>query len=79
MQRIRDEAHRFTLAHHRKRRRKLGTASQLDSIHGIGPARRKALLTRFESLDGIRAASVEELAHVKGMSLAAARAIKAAL
>ena len=79
VQRIRDEAHRFTLAHHRKRRRKLGTASQLDSIHGIGPARRKALLTRFESLDGIRAASVEELAHVKGMSLAAARAIKAAL
>ncbi len=79
VQRIRDEAHRFALAHHRKRRRKLGIASQLDSIRGIGPARRKALLTRFESLDGIHAASVEELAHVKGMSLPAARAIKAAL
>ncbi|MFQ5406920.1 MAG: excinuclease ABC subunit UvrC [Anaerolineales bacterium] len=79
LQRLRDEAHRFALAHHRTRRRKAGVASQLDAIRGIGPARRRALLTSFGSLEGIRAASVEELARVKGMSFAAAQAVKASL
>ena len=64
VQRIRDEAHRFAITAHRKRRSKLGLASQLDSIPGIGPARRKALLKHFGSIDKIRKASIEELTTV---------------
>ena len=64
VQRIRDEAHRYGITAHRSKRSKLGMASQLDSIQGIGPARRKALLKRFGSLDKIRAASLEELRAV---------------
>ena len=77
IQRVRDEAHRFAITAHRAQRAKLGLASQLDSIPGIGPARRRQLLKRFGSLDGIRAASVEELAEV--VPLAVAQAVKAAL
>jgi excinuclease ABC subunit C len=76
VQRVRDEAHRFAITHHRKRRRRAGVASQLDSIPGVGPARRKALLKAFGSLDGIRAASVEQLAAVPGIPRAVALAIK---
>ncbi len=76
VQRVRDEAHRFALSHHRQRRGKIGLASQLDAIPGIGPTRRKALLKRFGSLDGIREASVDQLAGVQGMTRAAAEAIK---
>jgi len=79
VQRVRDEAHRFALTHHRDRRGKIGLASQLDAIPGIGPMRRKALLKRFGSLDGIREASVEEMLGVRGMTRAAAEAIKANL
>ncbi|MBI4769054.1 MAG: excinuclease ABC subunit UvrC [Chloroflexi bacterium] len=79
VQRVRDEAHRFALTQHRTQRAGLGLASQLDSIAGIGPARRKALLKRFGDLDGIRAATVEQLATVPGMSRAAAEAVKAGL
>ena len=79
VQRVRDEAHRFALAHHRVRRGKIGLASQLDAIPGIGPSRRRALLTRFGSLAGIRDASVDQLAGVRGMSRAAAEALKANL
>lgn len=64
VQRIRDEAHRYGITAHRKKRQKLGMASQLDSIPGIGPARRKALLKHFGSVDKIREASVEELKAV---------------
>ncbi|MGD8405645.1 MAG: excinuclease ABC subunit UvrC [Anaerolineales bacterium] len=64
VQRIRDEAHRFAITAHRKRRSKLGLASQLDAIPGIGPARRKALLKHFGSIDKIRAASIDELTTV---------------
>jgi excinuclease ABC subunit C len=64
VQRIRDEAHRFAITAHRKRRSKLGLASQLDAIPGIGPTRRKALLKHFGSIDKIREASVDELANV---------------
>ncbi len=77
VQRVRDEAHRFAITAHRTQRAKLGLASQLDSIPGVGPARRRQLLKRFGSLEGIRAASVEELAQV--VPLAVAQAIKAAL
>ena len=76
VQRVRDEAHRFAITHHRTRRRKAGVASQLDSIPGVGPARRKALLKAFGSLDAIRAASVEQLAAVPGVPRTVALAIK---
>ena len=64
VQRIRDEAHRYGITAHRKKRQKIGMASQLDSIPGIGPARRKALLKHFGSVDKIREASLEDLTMV---------------
>lgn len=79
VQRVRDEAHRFGITRHRALRSKTGLASQLDAIPGIGPTRRKALLKRFGSLEGIRAADVEQLASVKGMTRQAAEAVKANL
>jgi len=77
IQRIRDEAHRYGITAHRKKRTKLGMASQLDSIPGIGPTRRKSLLKHFGSVDKIREASVEELIVVQGMTRTAAESIKA--
>jgi excinuclease ABC subunit C len=79
VQRVRDEAHRFAITSHRVRRDKTGIASRLDSIPGIGPNRRKTLLNRFGSLDGIRQASLEELTRVPGISEALAQSIKAHL
>jgi len=76
VQRVRDEAHRFAITHHRQRRQRAGVASQLDSIPGVGPARRKALLKTFGSIDSIRAATVEQLAAVPGVSRMVALAIK---
>jgi len=76
LQRIRDEAHRFAIAHHRTRRRKAGVASQLDGIPGVGPARRKALLRAFGSLDAIRIATVEQIAAVPGVPAQVAYAVK---
>lgn len=78
VERIRDEAHRFALSHHRTRRRK-GIASQLDSITGIGPARRKALLKAFGDVNAIRAAKVEELMEIPGLSKELAERVKAEL
>ncbi|HEX8990814.1 MAG TPA: excinuclease ABC subunit UvrC [Anaerolineales bacterium] len=77
VQRVRDEAHRFGITAHRKKRTKLGMASQLDAVPGIGPARRKLLLKHFGSLDKIRGASLEELKEVLPEN--AAQAIKAHL
>lgn len=79
VQRIRDEAHRYGITAHRARRSKQGLASQLDSIPGIGPTRRKALLKHFGSMDKIKEASIEELKAVKGMNENAAESIKAHL
>jgi excinuclease ABC subunit C len=79
VQRVRDEAHRFAITSHRQRRDKAGVASRLDSIPGIGPNRRKALLSRFGSLDGIRKASVDELEDVPGIPKSLAHAIKSHL
>lgn len=79
LQRIRDEAHRFAITHHRSRRAKMGIASQIDSIPGIGPARRKALLERFGSLNGIRNATETDLAEVPGIGPELAAIIKAEL
>lgn len=76
VQRIRDEAHRFGITAHRKRRSKIGMASQLDSIPGIGPTRRKSLLKHFGSVDKIREASIEELMQVKGLTAAVAASLK---
>ncbi len=64
LQRIRDEAHRFGITAHRARRSKQGMASILDAIPGIGPARRKALLKHFGSLEKIKNASLDDLAAV---------------
>ncbi len=79
IQRVRDEAHRFAITAHRSRRDKAGVASVLDSIPGIGPARRKALLSHFGGLDEIRQASLEDIKSVKGMSEKTAQAVKEAL
>jgi len=79
IQRIRDEAHRSAITSHRKQRAKVGLASRLDVIPGIGPARRKALLNRFGSLEAIIQASAEELAEAPGINLALAQTIKEAL
>jgi len=79
VQRIRDEAHRYGITAHRARRSKQGMASRLDSIPGIGPARRKSLLRHFGSIDKIGSASIDELAAVTGMTRAAAESIKAHL
>jgi excinuclease ABC subunit C len=77
VQRVRDEAHRFANEGHRKRRAKVGIASLLDDIPGIGPKRRKVLLDQFGSLDGIRKATVEEVASVPGIPFEVAFAVKA--
>jgi len=66
LQRIRDEAHRFAVTFHRESRAKRDFRSELDDVPGIGPRRRKALLTRFGSLTGVRRASREELTAVVG-------------
>jgi excinuclease ABC subunit C len=77
LQRIRDEAHRFGITAHRKKRTKLGLASQLETVPGIGPVRRKQLLKHFGSIDKIKEASLEELKEV--VPADAAEAIKAHL
>ncbi len=79
VQRVRDEAHRFALQHHRTRRRKIGIASRLDEIEGIGPVRRRALLQHFGDLDSIRQASVEDIRKVPGISADLAERVKAGL
>ncbi len=67
LQRVRDEAHRFAITHHRIRRDRAMTASILDELPGVGPARKRALLAHFGSPDAVVAASREELAAVPGV------------
>jgi excinuclease ABC subunit C len=76
VQRVRDEAHRFAVRHHRVRRRKASLASRLESIPGVGPARRKVLLKTFGSIEAIRAASLQELEAVPRLPRSVAEAIK---
>jgi excinuclease ABC subunit C len=71
VQRVRDEAHRFAVGFHRQTRSRRTFHSALDDIPGVGPARRRKLLSRFGSLRGVRAASLEELAAVVGKGTAA--------
>jgi excinuclease ABC subunit C len=68
LQRVRDEAHRFAITHHRTRRDRAMTSSILDELPGVGPARKRALLTHFGSPDAILKASREELEAVPGLS-----------
>ncbi len=75
LQRIRDEAHRFAITHHRIRRDQAMTASILDELPGVGPARKRALLNHFGSPDAILAASREELESVPGVSGKLAREV----
>ncbi len=77
--RLRDEAHRFAITYHRRRRKAATLKSALDEIAGVGPSRRKALLTAFGSVDGVRVAPTEALATVAGIGPALAGKIKAAL
>ncbi|MBG6190951.1 excinuclease ABC subunit C [Arthrobacter sp. CAN_A212] len=79
LQRIRDEAHRFAIAFHRQKRGKSMTASALDAIPGLGPAKRKALLAHFGSVKKVRGASVEELQAVPGVGPSLAETVHSAL
>jgi excinuclease ABC subunit C len=67
LQRVRDEAHRFAITHHRIRRDRAMTSSMLDDLPGVGPARKRALLAHFGSPDAILSASREELESVPGV------------
>ena len=73
--RVQDEAHRFAIEYHRSLRSKGQVKSVLDDIDGIGPARRKALMRRFKSLEAVRDASLEELASTEGMNKRAAESV----
>ncbi|MBQ1946804.1 MAG: excinuclease ABC subunit UvrC [Clostridia bacterium] len=75
VQRIRDEAHRFAITHHRNLRGKASVHSSLEDIEGIGPNRRRALLAHFGSIKALKEAAEEEIAAVKGMSKTAARTV----
>lgn len=75
LQRIRDEAHRFALTHHRGRRAKSMVASTLDTVPGLGEMRRKALMSYFGSLRKLRQATVEEIAQVPGFGPRLAQAV----
>ncbi len=71
LQHVRDEAHRFAISFHRRRRQKRSLASELDGIPGLGPVRKKKLLQAFPNLAAIRQAPLEDLARILGPALAA--------
>lgn len=79
LQRVRDEAHRTAITFHRKKRGKRSTASALDSVPGLGPAKAKALLGHFGSVRAIAAASVQDLCAVPGVGPALAGSIRAVI
>ena len=79
IQRMRDEAHRFAITYHRNLRSKKSTRSAMDDVPGIGPKRRRALIRRFGSVQGVRMAPTEEVAAVPGITRSLAERIKAAL
>ena len=75
LQQLRDEAHRFAIGAHRAKRSRAITASPLDEIPGIGPARKRALLLHFGTAGKVRAASLEDLQRVPGVSAAVAQTV----
>jgi excinuclease ABC subunit C len=75
LQRLRDEVHRFAIGAHREKRSRAITASPLDEIPGIGPARKRALLLHFGTAGRVRAASLEDLQRAPGVSAAVAQAV----
>ena len=79
LQRLRDEAHRFGLAYHRRLRHRARIASELDDIRGVGPARRAALLKAFGSIDALREAAPEAIAERAQVPLTLARRVTAEL
>jgi excinuclease ABC subunit C len=79
LQRVRDEAHRFAITYHRQKRGKAATASELDDVPGLGPARRATLLRHFGSVRNLRAATVEEVAGVPGIGPKLAATVAVAL
>jgi excinuclease ABC subunit C len=79
LQRVRDEAHRFAITHHRTRRDRAMRTSLLDELPGVGPARKRALLAHFGSPDAVVAASREELQAVPGLPAKVARELHGAL
>ena len=79
LQRIRDEAHRFAISHHRSRRSKTMVESLLDDVPGLGEVRRKTLIKHFGSLKKLRTASVEDIAQVPGIGTRTATAISEAV
>jgi excinuclease ABC subunit C len=79
LQRVRDEAHRFAITYHRKKRSAAFTISELDAIPGLGPARRATLLRHFGSVRRISGATVTEIAELSGIGPRIAGAVLAAL
>jgi excinuclease ABC subunit C len=79
LQRIRDEAHRFAITYHRKRRRKKTLQSALDSVPGVGKKRKAILLQHFTSIKNIRAADLEQICALPGFNRKAAEAVQKAL
>ena len=76
LQRIRDEAHRFAIGYHHKLRQKESMASALDSVPGIGPKRKKALIRKFGSVRSVKEASLDELSQVPGITAKVAEKIR---
>ena len=79
LQRVRDEAHRFAITYHRRVRKREGMRSLLDEVPGVGPRRRRALLEAFGSVDGIRKATVDQLASTPSMNRSVAEQLHAYL
>jgi excinuclease ABC subunit C len=75
LQRLRDEVHRFAIGAHRDKRSRAITASPLDEVPGIGPARKRALLLHFGTASGVRAAALEDLRRAPGVSAAVAQSV----
>jgi excinuclease ABC subunit C len=79
LQRVRDEAHRFAITYQRQKRGKRATASGLDTVPGLGEARRQALIKHFGSVKKLRAATIDEICEVPGVGRRTAEAVVAAL
>ena len=75
IQRLRDEAHRFAISHHRSLRGAAALKSRLDDIPGVGPKRKKAILQQFETMEALEKASVEDICQAEGISTQIAQAI----